>query len=118
MRQAKNKEFSSLMNILPPEEVKSIIHQGVMLRLPLFEGRLTLAREKIEQFQKKYQTTYKNLKSKGLPNNADYQFHEDFIEWEHWERIYKQAASIIRVLKETVDKDNSNESSRYYFSSP
>ena len=112
MRQAKNEEFSSLINALPPEEVKSIIHQGVMLRLPLLEGRLILAKEKIERFQKKYQTTYKNLESKGLPNDADCQFHEDFIEWEHWERVYKQAISIIRVLKETVNKDNFNESSR------
>ena len=65
---------------LPVEELASILRQGAILRLPYLEGRLFQAREQVRRFEDKYGTTLDVLSSQGLPDDADYEMHEDFIE--------------------------------------
>lgn len=74
----------SVTSEIPPEELESILHQGALLRLPFLEGKLNQATARITDFEKKYHITLSKLKQQGLPANADYEFHEDFIEWEYW----------------------------------
>lgn len=88
-----------LLNLLPDREVESVVQQGVSIRLPVFEGRKALAEQKIANFERKHRTTYTKLKAKGLPKKADYLFHEDFIEWGYWERVYKEADKLIRQFE-------------------
>lgn len=94
----KEKELK-LLNLLPDEEIEFVVQQGVSIRLPVFEGRRALAKERMENFERKYKTTYQKLKVKGLPGKADYLFHEDFIEWGYWERAYKETDRIIRQFE-------------------
>ena len=80
------------------EELTSIVRQGAVLRLPYLEGRLLQAQEQVRRFEKKYRTTLDALTAQGLPENANYELHEDFIEWEYWsDLLYKTSSTIGRV---------------------
>ena len=91
---------------LPEEELTSIVRQGALLRLPYLEGRLQSAQTEAERFEEKYRTTLSHLKQQGLPNDANYEFHEDFIEWEYWTdliaRLQQTTAKIRLLLDATV----------------
>ena len=43
------------------------------------------------------------LEEKGLPDNADYEMHEDYIMWHHWseaaEKAEKQIDSLLPIAK-------------------
>ncbi|OGC09948.1 hypothetical protein A3J90_02690 [candidate division WOR-1 bacterium RIFOXYC2_FULL_37_10] len=79
------KELKTLTALLPREELASVIKEGLVVRLPLFEGKKALAKEKINCFEKKYKKKYTHFKTKGLPQKAGYKIHEDFVEWSYWE---------------------------------
>ena len=89
---------------LPDEELASILKQGALLRLPFLEGRLFKAGEEVKRFQKKYRTTLDDLKSQGLPEDADYEMHEDFIEWEYWNDVLNETEMIVRGVKAILEK--------------
>ena len=89
---------------LPDEELASILKQGALLRLPFLEGRLFKAGEEVKRFQNKYRTTLDNLKSQGLPDDADYEMHEDFIEWEYWNDVLNETEMIVRGVKAILEK--------------
>ncbi len=92
---------------LPEEELTSIVRQGALLRLPYLEGRLQSAQTEAERFEEKYHTTLSHLKQQGLPNDANYEFHEDFIEWEYWtdqiSRLQETTAQIRLLLDATAN---------------
>jgi hypothetical protein len=77
----------SVMDIaeLPSQEMLSILRQGSILRLPHLEGRLRQAQERVAAFEETYKITLDELLAQGLPDDANYQMHEDFIEWEYWQ---------------------------------
>jgi hypothetical protein len=77
-------ELASAIDI-PAEELTHILRQGALLRLPFLQGRHRLAVEEVRRLESKYSTTLKELQEKGLPLDAGYEMHEDFIEWEYWE---------------------------------
>ena len=93
---------------LPEEELNSILRQGALLRLPYLEGRLQSAKVEVERFEKKYHTTLEQLRQQGLPNDAGYEIHEDFIEWEYWSdvmaRLQQTIAQIRLILNATLGK--------------
>ena len=86
---------------LPEGELASILRQGALLRLPYLEGRLQSAQTEAKRYEDKYRTTLAQLKEHGLPNDASYEFHEDFIEWEYWSDMIanlQQTTAQIRLL--------------------
>jgi len=92
------------MDELPVEELASILRQGVILRLPYLEGRLLQAREQVRCFEEKYKTTLDALRSQGLPDDADYEMHEDFIEWEYWSDVLRQTGLTVRNVKTLLER--------------
>ncbi len=89
---------------LPGEELASILRQGAMLRLPYLEGRLLQAREHVKCFGEKYRTTLDALKSQGLPEEADYELHEDFLEWEYWDDVLRETEMTVRSIRVLLEK--------------
>ena len=69
---------------IPSEELASILHQGALLRLPFLEGKLNQAAARVRDFEEKHKITLPILRQQGLPADAGYELHEDFIEWEYW----------------------------------
>jgi len=96
------KELKTLTNVLPQEELASIIKEGLVVRLPLFEGRRALAKEKIHHFEKKYKKKYSYFKLKGIPQKADYEAHEDFVEWNYWENTLAQTEKTINHFNKFI----------------
>jgi len=92
------------MDELPVEELASILRQGVILRLPYLEGRLLQAREQVRCFEEKHKTTLDILRSQGLPDDADYEMHEDFIEWEYWSDVLRQTGLTVRNVKTLLER--------------
>lgn len=89
---------------LSPKELSSILRQGAILRLPFLEGRLMQARDNIRNLERKYNTTLNQLKAKGLPNDAGYEMHEDFIEWEYWDDVSKETGENVEHIKKLLKK--------------
>ncbi len=89
---------------IPIGELASIFKQGALLRLPYLEGRLLQAREHIKGFEKKYGTTVEHLRSHGLPEDADYVMHEDFIEWEYWDDMQRETEMVVKSIKALLEK--------------
>ena len=72
---------------LPREERDAIISHGVALRLSNLRKRLFLAEGKVRHFEEKYKVTLSQLDADGLPDDADYEMHEDYIMWHHWAAV-------------------------------
>jgi len=92
------------MTELPAAELTSILRQGAILRLPYLEGRLLQAREQVNHFEEKYSTTLDNLKSQGLPEDANYEMHEDFIEWEYWGDVLRETGMTVRTIQALLER--------------
>ena len=90
------------MTNLPSRELASIFKQGAILRLPYLEGRLLLARKNVRNYEQKYENTLKQLKTNGLPEDAGYEMHEDFIEWEYWEDVILENEKTVKHVKELL----------------
>ena len=84
---------------LPTPELIPILHQGAILRLPYLQSRLEEARTQVNAFQNKYATTFSNLHEHGLPDNASYEMHEDFIEWEYWTEVSQQTTAALKNVE-------------------
>jgi len=95
------KPTSGLHNItgIPQKELTSILKQGVILRLPYLESRLAQAQAKIKILEQKYHTKLVTLKNNGLPENAGYEMHEDFIEWEYWDDVVNENKGVDSILR-------------------
>ena len=89
---------------LPAQEMLSILRQGSILRLPYLEARLHQAGDHVARFEERYQTTVEELSAQGLPDDADYQFHEDFIEWEYWHEVWHEAELIVRNVRQILNQ--------------
>lgn len=92
------------MAALPAKELASIVKQGAILRLPYLEGRLLQAREHIKGFTEQYGTTLHDLRAQGLPENAGYAMHEDFIAWEYWSDVLQETEIVVKNVKALLEK--------------
>jgi hypothetical protein len=79
-----NDSIENKFSSLSAEEKVSVISHGVALRLSEWKKRLFLAESKIRHFEEKYLTSLAELDTKGLPDDADHEMHEDYIMWHHW----------------------------------
>jgi len=89
---------------LPGEERETIISLGATLRLSYLKKRLFLAENKIRHFQEHYDTTLAQLEAEGLPNDADYHMHEDYIMWCHWSDVVDRIKTDIAALEGIVQQ--------------
>ncbi len=102
----KMKTTVNVMDIaeLPSHEMLSILRQGSVLRLPHLEGRLRRAQEIVHRFESLYGTTLDKLLIEGLPDDADYQAHEDFIDWEYWQEVARETENVIKNIKRILEQ--------------
>jgi len=85
---------------LPREEREAIISQGAVLRLSNLRKRFFLAKSKVRFFEEQYGTNLTQLDAAGLPADAGYEMHEDYIMWHHWaEVVEKIKADIVSLEK-------------------
>ena len=87
--------FSSL----PDEEKVSVITHGAALLLSEWKKRLFLAESKVRYFEEKYLTSLAELDTKGLPNDANHEMHEDYIMWHH------RTDAVEKAKKQVIDLD-------------
>ncbi len=91
------------MQEFPQQELAFIFRQGALLRLPHLESRMFYADEQVKYFEKKYATTLTKLKTQGLPDNANYEMHEDLIEWEYWNDVWcKTRVTVGKIFRTYV----------------
>ena len=62
------------------------------------QKRLTLAQAKVQAFEAKYDTTLDQLEANGLPDDAGYVMHEDYVEWHYWSRVLEQNRKTLDAL--------------------
>lgn len=96
--------MESLFSSLAPEERASVISHGVALRLSDLRKRLFLAESKVRHFEEKYYTVLEELDVEGLPDDADYEMHEDYIMWHHWADVINEARKRIDSLQKIAEQ--------------
>ena len=84
---------------LPEAERETIIRHGVALRLSDLRKRFFLAASKLRQFEERYGTVLTHLDQAGLPDDAGYEMHEDYIVWQHWATVAQKASQEIAALQ-------------------
>jgi len=88
---------------LTPEARRRLLELGAPLLRTEAEGRLALAERKIKTFELKYGTDFVELEHKGLPEDADIEMHEDFVEWSGWQRTLEETRQVIASLQPIVE---------------
>jgi len=71
---------------------------GCEVRRLSLEKRLARAQSKVQAFEARYHTTLNQLEANGLPDDADYAMHEDYIEWHYWSRVLEQNRRTLDAL--------------------
>ena len=89
---------------LPRAERETIIRHGVALRVADLKKRLFLAESKVRSFAERYQTTLEQLEAVGLPDDAGYEMHEDYIMWHHWAAVARKAAQDMQALQDIAQQ--------------
>lgn len=101
MNQSSEKTIESVFFSLSANEKRAIISSGAAIYLSSLKKGLFLARAKIREFEEKYGISLEELDEKGLPDDADFQMHEDYLMWHHWEdksRKYKRQIKLIEPI--------------------
>ncbi len=88
---------------LSPEEKTAVISHGVAVRFSDLNKRLFLAQNKIRVFEEKYRLKLSELEEKRLPNDADYEMHEDYIMWHHWSEVAEKVGKQIESLQSIAE---------------
>ena len=83
---------------LSPEDRAEILSVGAAFRRLSLEKQLTLVQGKVQEFEAKYNTTFHQLETEGLPDDADYAMHEDYIEWHYWSRTLERTRKTLDAL--------------------
>lgn len=94
-----DKKIESQFLLLSPEEKIAVISHGVAIRSSELKNRLFMAQSKIRLFEEKYQTTLSDLEERGLPDDADYEMHENYIMWHHWSEVAEKVEKQIKSLQ-------------------
>ncbi len=92
-------KIESRFLLLPPEEKTAVISHGVAVRFSDLNKRLFLARSKVRFFEEKYRMRLPELEEKGLPDDADYEMHEDYIMWHHWNEVAEKTGKQVELLQ-------------------
>ena len=98
-----SEKIESQFLLLSPEEKIAVISQGVAVRFSDLKKRLFLSMSKTRFFEEKYHMKLSELEKKGLPENADYEMHEDYIVWHHWSEVEKKIKKQIESLQSIAE---------------
>jgi len=88
---------------LSSEEKTAVISHGVAVRFSDLNKRLFLALSKIRFFEEKYRMKLSELEEKGLPDNSDYEMHEDYIMWLHWSEVAEKVGKQIESMQSIAE---------------
>ena len=89
---------------LPRVEREAIISYGAAVRLSSLRKRHFLAQSKVRAFEEKYHTTLAQLEATGLPDDADFEMHEDYVMWHHWHGVLERVSRGIATLEEIAGR--------------
>jgi hypothetical protein len=92
--------IEGLFSSLPQDERAAIISYGIAIRLSDLRKRLFLAESKVNHFEGKYRITLVELDSEGLPDDADWEMHEDYILWHHWAEVIEKTREVLVSLED------------------
>lgn len=95
--------FEEKLTTLSPQVKKQMAVYGSYLLLTEVESRLALAKDKLAFFQKKYGVLLDDLNKQGLPDDAGWEMHEDYVEWTGWQASFDEATETLNALKNIVD---------------
>jgi hypothetical protein len=95
------------------EEREAVISHGVALRLSHLKKRLFLAESKVRHFEEKYKTTLNELDARGLPEDAGYEMHENYVMWRHWTGVANKAKRDVEVLEKIAQQGLSLGDTKY-----
>ncbi len=97
----KSPDISRVVDIfltLPPEDQEEIFQVGATFRRIDLEKQIARAQERLRQLETKYGITLEELERQGLPDDADYEMHEDYVEWHYWATLLKKAQQTLDLL--------------------
>jgi hypothetical protein len=97
-------QIEALFAALAPEEKVRVISHGVALRLSDLQKRHFLAGGKVRHYEEKYHTVLEVLEAEGLPEDAGYEMHEDYVMWQHWNDVLRETAERIAVLEKIAEQ--------------
>jgi hypothetical protein len=106
-------EIEKKFSMLPDKDRETIISYGASLRLTSLKKRFFLADQKIKSFEKRYKTTLEKVKTVGIPDDADHEMHEDYIEWSHWVGAAKKCKKEIALVQGIVQQGLKTEAFPY-----
>ncbi len=109
-----NTQIENTFLSLPPLEREAIITHGAVIRLSSLKQRLFLAKSKVRSFEEKYQTTLEALNANGLPDQADYEMHEDYLIWMHWAEVSAQCENDQAALEKITSLGLFNAETGYH----
>ncbi|MBF0101084.1 MAG: hypothetical protein HQK77_09280 [Desulfobacterales bacterium] len=88
---------------LPDEEKAAVISHGAAIRFSDLSNRFFLAQSRIRFFEEKYCVKLLELEESGLPDDASYEMHEDFIMWHHWTEVADKVRRQTELLKAILE---------------
>jgi hypothetical protein len=97
-------EIEKKFSTLPDKDRETIISYGASLRLTSLKKRFFLADQKVKFFENQYKTTLEKVETEGIPDDARYEMHEDYIEWSHWVRAAKKCKKEIALVQGIVQQ--------------
>lgn len=80
---------------LPSVDQFEVMTFGASFHRLNLEKKLERARIKIQAMESRYRITLDQLELQGLPDNADYAMHEDYVEWRYWQRTERETQKAI-----------------------
>ncbi len=98
------KRVEELFSSLTRDEKVNIISHGVALRLTELHKRLDMAERRIHKLEEKYGKSLKELKTHQLPDDADYEMHEEYVMWNHWVETVDSLQERIDSLSEIAEQ--------------
>ena len=99
-----NTQIENTFLSLPPLEREAIISHGAVIRSSSLKQRLFLAQSMMRSFEEKYRTTLETLNDSGLPDQADYEMHEDYLMWMHWAEVAAQCGKDLAALEKITSR--------------
>ena len=88
---------------LPPSERERLTLYGARLLLTEMQGRLALATREVARFETKYGLTLTRLDETGLPDDADLETHEDYVEWSGWQATVDETSQTLEILRSILE---------------
>jgi hypothetical protein len=88
---------------LPTKVWQRIVQLGVERYIQELEAQLEEAQQQIAEFEHKFGMSFADIEQEGLPEDADWQAHEDWVEWSSWEGLkadLEQQLESLRAMPE------------------